>query len=42
MQAGGRRILVIPSDLAYGETGSGPVIQPNTPLVFIVDLLQVR
>jgi peptidylprolyl isomerase len=42
MQPGGRRMLVIPSALAYGEAGSGAAIAPNTPLVFIVDLLQVR
>ncbi len=42
MREGGRRILVIPSDLAYGETGSGGSIGPNTPLVFVVDLLRIQ
>jgi len=42
MREGGRRILVIPSEMAYGETGSGGTIGPNTPLVFVVDLLRVH
>jgi len=41
MRVGGRRILVIPSDLAYGESGSGGQIPPDAPLVFVVDLLSV-
>jgi FKBP-type peptidyl-prolyl cis-trans isomerase len=41
MRVGGRRILVIPSDLAYGESGSGGVIGPNAPLAFVVDLLAI-
>ena len=36
MKIGGVRELTIPSDLAYGETGSGDAIQPNTPLKFIM------
>jgi peptidylprolyl isomerase len=38
MRKGGRRTLVIPSDLAYGPAGSPPAIGPNEPLVFVVDL----
>lgn len=30
------RLLTIPSDLAYGEQGSGEKIPPNTPLKFVV------
>jgi peptidylprolyl isomerase len=37
MKVGGRRLLVIPPDLGYGETGQGE-IAPNETLVFVVDL----
>lgn len=36
MKVGGIREITIPSDLAYGETGSGNDIPPNTPIKFIV------
>jgi len=42
MREGGRRLLKIPSDLAYGETGSGSSIGPDTPLIFVVDLLRIQ
>ena len=41
MKVGGRRELVIPASLAYGKTGSPPTIPPNSPLVFVVDLLSI-
>ena len=41
MRVGGRRRLVIPSHLAYGERGAGGVIRPGETLIFVVDLLKV-
>jgi|GEM_PF-681546 len=39
MQVGGRRVLLIPSDLAYEKKGFPPTIGPDHALVFVVDLL---
>src|SRR5215216_5232653 len=41
MKVGGRRMLVIPPDLAYGAQGSPPNIGPNESLVFVIDLVSV-
>ena len=41
MKEGGRRALVIPPDLGYGEAGSPPDIAPYETLVFVIDLKQV-
>ncbi len=41
MRVGGRRLLEIPADLAYGATGQGP-IGPNEPLFFVVDALKLE
>lgn len=39
---GGHLILVIPSELGYGENGSNGVIEPNTPLTFDVTIESVK
>jgi peptidylprolyl isomerase len=41
MRAGGRRELVIPPDLAYGDHGQAS-IRPDETIVFVIDLLDVR
>ena len=42
MKIGGRRRLVIPSHLGYGEQGAGGVIAPGETLIFVVDLIALR
>jgi len=41
MKIGGRRTIIIPSDLAYGEEGIGP-IPPNSDLKLVVELMDVK
>jgi peptidylprolyl isomerase len=42
MKVGGRRRLVIPPHLGYGDRGAGGQIKGGETLVFVVDLLGVR
>ena len=39
MKVGGRRQLIIPPDLAYGDRGAAPVIGPGETLIFVCDLV---
>ena len=41
MKVGGKATLVCPPDIAYGDSGSPPVIAPGATLVFEVELLNV-
>lgn len=42
MKTGGKRRLVVPAHLAYGERQVGLHIKPNSNLVFEIELLEVR
>ena len=42
MKVGGRRQLVIPPHLGYGDRGAGGVIKPGETLIFVVDLVAVK
>jgi peptidylprolyl isomerase len=41
MKVGGRRRLVIPPHLGYGDRGAGAAIKPGETLIFVVDLVAV-
>jgi FKBP-type peptidyl-prolyl cis-trans isomerase len=42
MKVGGKCTLVVPSDLAYGDAGSGDTIPPGATLKFEVELFKVE
>ena len=42
MKVGESRRLIIPADLAYGDSGAGGVIPPGATLVFDIDLVAVE
>ena len=42
MRVGGRRELIVPPELGYGEAGGGEKIPPNAVLHFEIELLDAR
>ncbi|MER6096293.1 FKBP-type peptidyl-prolyl cis-trans isomerase [Streptomyces sp. NPDC001728] len=42
MKVGGRRQLIIPAHLAYGDRGAGGSIAPGETLIFVCDLVAVK
>jgi cyclophilin family peptidyl-prolyl cis-trans isomerase len=42
MSVGEKVFVYVPSHLGYGESGRPPVIQPNTDLVFILEMVEIK
>jgi len=42
MKPGGRRLLRVPAELGYGARGVEDIVPPNSRLIFVIELLELR